>query len=123
MKIWRNYGSAHSANLTVIGEFTKVEDAELARTIVEDFVNANYEERYPDIAAFITAWKDRLPAVPYLGPNDRDFVMGIDHQCDVERKGNTVTVSAIRTAEIGGIIKLMLLKGPTEVKVTGETGP
>lgn len=49
--------------------------------------------------------------------------MGIDNACDVEMHGKVVTVSGIRTAEIGGIIKLMLLKDPTEIKVAGRTGP
>ena len=123
MKLWRSYGSGHSAHLSVIGEFSKVEDAEFTREIVEDFVNGAWEERYPDVAGFIAAWKERLPAVPYLGPNDRDFVMGIDDAADVQRENKTVTVSHIRSAEIGGIIKLMLLKDATEVKVTGRTGP
>jgi hypothetical protein len=123
MKIWKSFGSGHSAHLTVVGEFNNIEDAEFAREIVEDFVNGNWEERYPDVAGFLAAWKERLPAVPYLGPNDRDFVMGIDDAADVERNDKIVTVSGIRSAEIGGIIKLMLLKDSKEVKVTGRTGP
>jgi hypothetical protein len=123
MKIWRSYGSAHSARLTVIGEFTSEDNAQFIREVVEDFVNAAWEERYPDVGAFISAWKERLPGVFGLGPNQCDFDMGIDNSCDVERQVTTVTVSHIRSAEIGGIIKLMLLKQPTEIKVTGRTGP
>lgn len=123
MKIWRSYGSAHSAHLTVIGEFKSVEDAQLAKQVVEDFVNGSWEERYPDVKGFIDAWKDRLPGVWGLGPNQSDFEMGIDREVDVDRTGTTVTVSDIRSAEIGGIIKLMLLKYPAEIKVTGRTGP
>ena len=123
MKIWKSYGSGHSAHLTVVGEFSNLEDAEFAREIVEDFVNGAWEERYPGVAGFLAAWKDRLPGVPYLGPNDRDFQMGIDDSAEVERHDKTVTVSGIRSAEIGGIIKLMLLKDSKEVRVTGRTGP
>jgi Family of unknown function (DUF6375) len=124
MKVWRSYGSGHSAHLTVVGEFDKVEDAEFAREVVEDFVNAVWEERYPDLAGFRAAWEDRLPGVASsLGPNQTEFDMGIDNSADVERLGKTVSVSGIRSAEIGGIIKLMLLKDSAEVKVTGRTGP
>jgi hypothetical protein len=123
MKIWKSYGSGHSAHLTVIGKFEKAEDAKIARDVVEDFVNGAWEERYPDNAAFITAWKERIPAIPYLGPNDREFEMGVDDAPDVELAGTTLMVSSIRSHEIGGIIKLMLLKDATEVKVTGRTGP
>jgi len=48
--------------------------------------------------------------------------MGIDNPCDVERDEQTVTVSGIRSTEIGGLIRLMLLKYPTEIKITGITG-
>jgi hypothetical protein len=122
MKIWKSYGSAHSTHLTVVGEFANVEDAEFARQIVEDFVNAAWEQRYPDNAAFIAAWKERLPALPFFGPTQPDFEMGmIDEPCDVEQQKQTVTVSRIRSAEIGGIVKLMFLKRPTQVKITGIT--
>jgi Family of unknown function (DUF6375) len=123
MKIWRSYGSAHSADLTIVGEFSNVDDAEFAREIVEDFVNAQWGEHYPDNAAFIAAWKGRLPALPYLGPHQSEFEMGIDHDCDVMRNARTVTVSDIRSGEIGGIVKLLLLKNPTQIKITGRTGP
>jgi hypothetical protein len=123
MKIWKSFGSAHSAQLTVIGEFRSLDDAQFAEQVVEDFVNGSWEERYPNVGAFIEAWKERLPGVWGLGPNQSEFEMGIDRECDVQRAGSTVTVSGIRTAEIGGIVKLMLLKDPTEIKVTGRTGP
>ena len=122
MKIWKSYGSAHSSHLTVVGEFTNVEDANFAREIVEDFVNAQWEQRYPDNAAFIEAWKARLPALPFFGPTQPDFEMGmIDEPCAVEQQKQTVTVSHIRSPDIGGIVKLMFLKRPTEVKITGIT--
>ena len=123
MKIWRAFGSAHSAELTVIGEFKDANDAQVAEQVVEDFVNACWEDRYPDVKAFINAWKTRLPSVEVLGPRQSEFDMGIESSCTVRRDGNMVTVSDISTAEIGGIIKLMLLKDSKEVKVLGRTGP
>lgn len=123
MKIWRNYGSGHSARLAVVGEFTTAEDAALIRQAVEDFVNGQWEERYSDVRAYIDEWRERLPGVDGLGPNQSEFEMGLDNACDVERSGTRVEVSGIRSNEIGGIIKLMLLKDPTEITVKGRTGP
>jgi hypothetical protein len=123
MKIWRSYGSGHSARLSVVGEFTTVDDAALIRQAVEDFVNGQWAEKYPDVSGFIDDWRERLPGVDGLGPNQSEFDMGLDDSCDVERSGTRVAVSGIRTNEVGGIIKIMLLKDPTEVKVTGRTGP
>jgi hypothetical protein len=120
MKIWRSYGSAHSAQLTIVGTFANLDDAAFAREIVEDFVNAEWERRYPDNAAFIAAWKDRLPTLPLLAPRQSEFEMGIDMACDVQQAQQTVTVSGIVSGEIGGIVKLLFLKNPTEVKITGR---
>ena len=121
MKIWRSFGSGHSAHLTVIGTFKSIDDAQLAEAVVEDFVNAE-SGRYPDLQAFQQAWEERLPAVVILGPTASNFNMGLDNPCEVEREDKTVKVSAIRSTEIGGIIRLMLLKYPTEIKITGITG-
>lgn len=119
MKIWRSYGSAHSAQLTVIGTFATLEDAQFAREIVEDFVNGEWENRYPDSAAFIAAWKDRLPLLPLLPPRQYEFEMGIDSPCEVQQEEQTVTVSEIKSGDIGGIVKLLLLKNPIDIKITG----
>jgi hypothetical protein len=104
----------------VIGEFTSADDAALISEVVDDFVNARWEERYPDVRAFVDEWSGRLRGVEGIGLSQSEFEMGIDNACDVARSGTTVEVSDIRSTEIGGIIKLMLLKGPTEVKVTGR---
>ena len=122
MKIWKSFGSGHSAHLTVIGTFKTLDDAQVAEEVVEDFVNAAWEQRYPDLQAFQHAWEDHLPAITLLGPTASNFDMGIDDACEVERSEQTVTVSRIRTTEIGGIIRLMLLKYPIEIKITGITG-
>jgi hypothetical protein len=119
MKIWRGFGSAHSSQLTVIGQFKNVNDAQLAEQVVEDFVNASWEERYPDVKTFIKAWQTRVPYVIYL--NQGDFAMGIQKSCSVKRSDNILSVSDISSPEIGGIIKLMLTGGPIEVKITGTT--
>ena len=89
---------------------------------MEDFVNAVWEQRYPDLQAFQQAWEERLPAVRILGPTDSNFDLGIDDTIAVERDEQTVKVSDIRTTKLEGIIKLMLLKYPTEIKITGITG-
>lgn len=123
MKIWTSFGSGHSAQLTVVGQFKTPKDAELMEQAVEDFVNAHFDDRYPNAKGFGEAWEGRLPGITMLGPKESEYDMGIDQSPDVSRAGAAVTVSRIRTAEIGGIIKLMLLKDPTSVNVTGRTGP
>lgn len=123
VKIWRSYGSGHSAHLAVVGKFKSVNDAELAREVIEDWVNAAWEERYSNLHEFIDAWKDRISGIEFLGPRSSDMMQSLDDGCDVDRDGMTVSVTGIRSNEIGGIIQLMLLKEAEPVTVTGRTGP
>jgi hypothetical protein len=125
MKIWRSYGSGHSARLTIVGEFKNVKDAELERQILEDYVNAELENRYPNAEAFRQAWHPQFGNIILspLAPGESEYSLGIEYAPKVVRRGTTVEVSSMSTTALNGIIKLMLLKYPTEIKVTGETGP
>lgn len=95
------------------------------RLVLEDYVNAELEQRYPDIEAFKRAWGPKFGKIieTSLAPNENEFFLGIESAPDIVRTGSVVEISEMQTAEIGGILKLMLLKYPTEIKVTGETGP
>ena len=37
MKVWREFGSSHSANVTVIGEFENGEKVQESLPLIEDF--------------------------------------------------------------------------------------
>ncbi len=122
MKIWQSFGSGHSANLSVIGTFNSVGDAETTKKMLEDFFRAAGEEDGdPDV--FFDIWKDRFPIVRYYGPSKEEFQLGVDRDCDIEIDGTTVSVTNIRSVQIGGFVKLMLLKEPHDVKVSGKVGP
>jgi hypothetical protein len=123
MKIWRSYGSGHSASLAVVGKFQSDEQAELFYKAVEDFVNGAWEERYADVKAYLKVWKERIPGIDGLGPRQEEFDMGLNDSCEVSKQGTRVEVSGITSPEIGGIIKIMLLGYPARVQVTGRTGP
>lgn len=125
MKIWRGYGSGHSARLSIVGEFKNAEDAELVKEVVKDFVSAEVEKRYPDINGFRNAWHEKFGNIilSSLAPDESEYFLGVDWAPDVVRRGTSVEVSGMQTTALNGIIKLMLLKYPTEIKITGETGP
>lgn len=127
MKIWRGYGSAHSAHLSIVASFEKLEDANLAHEVMQDFLRYVWTEADElDPKDFYKAWEERLGGVQFLGPRPEEFQMGIDDDFDVALDGRTVKVgtrSNIRSAEIGGIVKLLLLAGSEDVKVLGRTGP
>lgn len=130
MKVWKGYGSGHSARLTIVGEFTSESDASQMRNLVDDFVNGIQNEKYTSIEEFWDAWKESPQVdkefanmIRYLGATSNDFEMGLDDNVDVVHSGTTVTVDGFRTNAVGGVIKLMLCKYPTSVTVTGQTGP
>ena len=125
MKIWRSYGSGHSARLSIVGEFKNAEDAELVKEVLKDFVSAEVEKRYPDIDGFRNAWHEKFGNIilSSLAPDESEYFLGVDWAPEVVRRGTTVEVSGMQTTALNGIIKLMLLKYPAEIKITGETGP
>jgi len=123
VKIWNSFGSAHSANLTIIGEFKKGTNIDLAERIIRDFVNFDYEKRYENINEFYDAWESECIPIRVLGPNQCDFQIGVEYPGNVDKENEKITVSEIRDCNIGGIIKIMLLYNPIEIKVTGQTGP
>jgi hypothetical protein len=122
MKIWKSFGSAHSAHLTVVGTFSTVGDAETAKQLIESFLGVSWGEEHT-VQEFFEMWEGKEPGVRYYGPREAEFQLGIDNDPDVTRTGTTVAVRQIRSVEIGGFVKLMMLKSATEVKVTGEVGP
>ena len=117
MKIWYGYGSDHSANLVMIGEFKTEEDAER----VYQLINTISENASSDSAEGIFAYFERNEQYSEntekrlrelklysLSPSDvADFAF-LD--ASIERTG---TVLRFRTNDqsIGGFVKLLVDKG------------
>ena len=119
MKIWNSFGSAHSANITIVGEFKDGTEIDLAERILEDFANASLESRYKTVHEFCKAWQERTDSriIPYC-PFDDEFQTGINDPCQIAKEGRRITVSKFSTGNIGGIIKLMRMFDPIEIKIT-----
>lgn len=115
MKIWKSFGSAHSANITIIGEFEEGEELVVAEKLIKDLEFA--DSRYKDVLEFINAWKAACPSIMYSCLSQDDFETGINDSYDVQREGGKITVSGFSTRNIGGIVKLMLVHQPKEIKI------
>lgn len=115
MKVWKSFGSAHSANITIIGEFKEGEDLVVAEKIIKDLEFA--DSRYKDAFEFINAWKAACPSIMYSCLSEDDFATGINDSYNVQRDKGKITVSGFSTYNIGGIIKLMLMYHPTEIMI------
>jgi len=120
MKIWKEFGSSHSGNVTVIGEFDSEDKANDALQVLEDFANASWEERYPNAKAFKEACKTRIPNIEYFGPNDEDFETGVDNGPEVYREGNKVIVTQFRSENVSGFVKILFRLGMKEITISGH---
>ncbi len=117
MKVWYGYGSDHSANLVMIGEFKTEKDAErvyeLINTISENASSdsaAGIVDNWAQNEQFSEETEKRLRELDlhYISPSDiADFAF-LD--TSIERKGKELR---FRTddVEIGGFIKLMVNSG------------
>lgn len=120
MKVWREFGSSHSGNVTVVGQFDSDEKAKAAFPVIEDFVKGAWEGRYENVQGFISAWKARDPNMSYHGLTEDDFQIGVDDAPDVDQAGSKVVVANLRSENVSGIVKLLFGHGMKEIQITGH---
>jgi len=112
MKIWKEFGSSHSENVSIIGIFSKVEDAEEAQPVIEDFILGAWEERYPSLTEFLEKWAVKFhPDIKYIGLSQNDYELGVDNKPIITFMGNKLTITHLRTSNVGGIVRLLLFAG------------
>jgi len=116
MKTWYEFGSSHSWNVAIIGQFENNEKAKEAFGIVEDITLASWEQRYPSVKKFEEKWKDKYPWIPYRVTQE-EFETGVDNTPDIEISGNKITISSIRTSNIGGILKVLFQSGAIDINI------
>lgn len=118
MKIWKQFNSSHSMDITIVGTFTTAESAEKAFDMIEDFTTAGWEEKYPTLEDFNKAWEGTFTSnIRYVGVLEEELDLGIDNAPDFERDGNVITISSIRNNNIGGVIKLMRFAGAGKIVI------
>lgn len=118
MKIWKEFNSSHSSNVSIIGIFKDVDNADKAFAMIEDFTLSSWEERYPSLNEFNEYWAVNFHVdVPYIGIFEEEIESGIDNTPNINRNGETITISRFRTNNIGGIIKLMRFAGADKIIV------
>lgn len=120
MRVWKEFGSSHSGNVTIIGEFDTAEKAKTAFPLIEDFVRASWEDRYPDVRGFIETWTAKDPNIPYIGLSEADYEIGADNDPDVAQHGNQIVVTHLRSTNVSGIVKLLFHKGMSEIRISGH---
>ena len=118
MKIWKEFNSSHSSNISIVGTFINVDEAAKAFDMIEDFTLSSWEERYPSIDEFNNHWATNFHAdIPYIGLSKQDFETGIDSEPDIKLEGNAIKISHFRTDNFGGIARLMLFAGARKIVI------
>jgi len=120
MKVWKEFGSSHSGNVTIIGEFSTAEKAETAFPMIEDFVLGCWEQRYPDVAGFVETWTAKDPNTPYIGLCEADYEIGVDDDPSVDCHDNQIVVTSLRSENVSGIVKILFHKGMKEIRISGH---
>ncbi|HQD10855.1 MAG TPA: DUF6375 family protein [Flavihumibacter sp.] len=118
MKIWKEFNSSHSSNISIVGTFNTDDKANAAFTMIEDFALSSWEERYPSLKAFTDYWAANFHAdLPYIGLTEDEIESGIDNEPDIEREGDTIKISRFRSNNIGGIVKLLRFAGAGKIVI------
>jgi hypothetical protein len=121
MKIWKEFGSSHSGNVSVIGTFSDPKDAKAALEMIEDFTLGEWEERHASVDEFLEIWSEKFhPDVKYTSIYQTDYSLGIDNTPNIELVNNRIEISRLRTSNVGGIIKLMLFAGAKTANVSNN---
>lgn len=116
MKIWYGYGSEHSMNLVMIGQFNDARDAEKAKEVIErltEAVEANIDAGLMDVGAssdrFTDDMRDLLSKVKMysIGPAELDQ-FAYDATVKVESNKVVVTTDEI---DVSAYLKVLLDTG------------
>jgi hypothetical protein len=129
MKIWHGYGSDHSANLVMIGEFKTQEDAERAYQLIEVLRESASSDLSEDVVhvwarneQFSDATESKLRELKLnlISPDDiADFAF----LCvSIEKSGATLRLHT-DDVDIGGFVKLMVDQGAKVHVYSAHTYP
>jgi len=116
MKIWKEFNSSHSSNITIIGEFNDSQKLEKSYEMIEDFILGAWEERHPSIDEFNEHWATHFhPDMKYSGITNDEYYTGIDSEPDIKTEDGVLTISRFKTNNLGGLIKLLHMAGVTKI--------
>ncbi|GEP98118.1 hypothetical protein [Chitinophaga cymbidii] len=118
MKIWREFNSSHSSNITIIGEFSEPKNLEKHYEMIQDFILGAWEERHASIEDFNDHWaKEFDPNVRYIGITNDEYFIGIDNDPDIKIEDGNLKISKLRMDNLGGIIKLLRFAGKCRITI------
>lgn len=60
MKVWNGYGSEHSMNLVMVGQFKSIESAEKAKELIDNLKDGLYDKIDVDVENRLTRFPDEV---------------------------------------------------------------
>jgi hypothetical protein len=129
MKIWHGYGSDHSANLVLIGEFKTEEDAIRAFELINEIsesANSDFAERVFEYGSHNERLSENterhLRALKLFSLTSTDVSDFAFWNPSVERLGKTLKFRS-DDVEIGGFVKLLVAQGARVEVYSGHEYP
>jgi hypothetical protein len=108
MKIWNSYGSEHSANMVMIGQFKNIQDAEDAQSAIDKIKQLLIDDHvnYEDSERFSRPMLDLLMDLKVHSLNPREIEQ-LNYDVRTELKGDKIVVTTDES-EISAFLKILL---------------
>jgi hypothetical protein len=116
MKIWRGYGSEHSMNLVMIGQFKDATDATQAKEVIDrltEQVNADVEDGKIEIGEHKADYTDKMldrlinENIMSIGPSE---LQQLAYEVDVGVEDDRLVMTT-EEVDVSVFLKVMLDKG------------
>jgi hypothetical protein len=117
MKIWNEFGSSHSTNVTIIGEFKNHDDALLIKNMIEDLV-LGCEQGISNAQEFGKKWRSKIPG-EYIYMTKDEFNDDPDASVHIEINNKTLNIDVSKFNNFFGIIKIMFAFCAIKIELTG----
>ena len=120
--MWKEFGSSHSAHVTIIGTFADVKKAELVKDAITDLWDNFDPHAYECVdaknpsQAFKDKWGEQLCT---YGITNDDMQVGSSTTTDIKVQDGVLTIQPGDTSNVFAFIKLLMQNEATEIKMTG----
>jgi hypothetical protein len=121
MKVWKEFGTSHSANVTIIGQFEMQSDAAIVYPMIKDLI-FGHENGVESLKHFYEKWENNMPKQVGISVHlyEHEFNEDSDATASVEIKDNKIIVGNYRSSIFEGIVKLMFMFKVKNIQITGS---
>ncbi len=113
MKVWNGYGSEHSMNLVMVGQFKSIESAEKAKELIDNLKDGLYDKIDVDVENRLTRFPDEvmelLKGLDFydLRPSELEQFL---YDNSVEIEGDKI-IFKTEESDVSAFLKILVHKG------------